>query len=50
MRSEIENISDKLNALTVSRQETKDEGRLLKLTNALEIETEDSLKLISLKL
>ena len=30
MRSE---ISDKLDALTVSLQETQDEGKLLKLTN-----------------
>ena len=39
MRSEIENISDKLDALTVSKQETKDEGRLADPTNKTLIET-----------
>ena len=33
MRSEIKNISDKLDALTVLRQETKDEGKFPTLIN-----------------
>ena len=37
MLSEMGNIRDKLDALTVSIQQTKDEGRLLKLTNTLEM-------------
>lgn len=37
MRSEIENINDKLDALTVSIKEKRDEVSFLKLTNALDI-------------
>jgi len=33
MKSEIKNISDKVDTLTVSRQETKDEGEFRKLIN-----------------
>jgi hypothetical protein len=36
MKREIENISGKLDALTVSGQETKEEGKFPKLTNKLD--------------
>ena len=36
MKSETENISDNLNALSVSRQETKDEGKLPGLKTKLD--------------
>lgn len=37
VKSEIGNISGKLDALTASRQETKHEGKFLKLTNKTQL-------------